>query len=67
MNWKNIETEGIPDWTGEYLVRHIKDSWPLYLVARIENEHFFDEMDEIAKLDVPHWAVIEPPLGVFLK
>lgn len=60
MKWFSIKNDGIPDWCGEYLVRHIKDGWPVYLVARIENEHFFDEVDEMTNLHVTHWAKIEP-------
>lgn len=60
MKWFSIKNDGIPDWTGEYLVRHIKDGWPLYLVARIDDEHFYDEVDEMTKLHVTHWAKIDP-------
>jgi len=40
----------------------VKSGWPLYLVARIDDEHFYDEVDEMTKLNVTHWAKIEVPL-----
>ena len=63
IKWYDLKVDGIPDYCGDYLIRHMNDSWPEYTIGSISELDFFNDKGEVIK-GVTHWAKISPPDAV---